>query len=81
MSDASERHVQVVVTVNDRWRVTSDGRHWVLQQKGDQGRWNVGQVYKRKVDLLRDIQRRCGKVSWDALAKAAALPERPSPGR
>jgi hypothetical protein len=73
--------MNVVVQLNDRWRVIDDPLQWILQvRKGRRTQkavgWRGRSYCTQRTTLLRCISEYCGEVGPDALAIIAALPDR-----
>jgi hypothetical protein len=73
--------MNVVVELNDRWRVIDDPLQWILQVRKGRGTqkaagWRGRSYCTQRTTLLRCIGENCGEVDADALAIIATLPKR-----
>lgn len=71
---------EIVVQINDRWRVTDDQRpypyrQWILERRGGT-QWHGLSFCQNRATLERDVRRRVGDIGEDAKRALAALPDR-----
>lgn len=65
---------KMIVDLNDRWRVTEDGKlQWILQHK-EGARWRSRSFFRTRLELLRDVGELCGDVDPQILQALGALP-------
>lgn len=73
--------MNLVVQLNDRWRVIDDPLQWILQvRKGRKAKkasgWRGRSYCTQRTVLLRCIREYCGDVDRGAIAIVEALPKR-----